>query len=143
MTINNIDNRYRKQRSRKDLKRLSAEEYDKMNTMDDKPEQPENSAEGLTGGGNAENTPMEYSFPLSDYYKGNIVSGETLTNTGVWWTAILVIKDPKTQKPFVGMYRWQKTKEGWKTRKRFTFKRREEIARAISIIQRLAVKIEP
>jgi len=89
------------------------------------------------------NVPIEYNFPLSDYYKGHVLGAETLTNTGVWWTAVLLIRDPKTQKPFIGMYRWQKTKEGWKTRKRFTFKRADEVKRAIEMIQRLAVKLEP
>ncbi len=87
--------------------------------------------------------PVEYNFPLSAYYKGLVLGAETLTNTGVWWTAILLIRDPKTQKPFIGLYRWQKTKEGWKTRKRFTFKRADEVKRAVEMIQRLAVKLEP
>lgn len=86
---------------------------------------------------------VEYNFPISEFYKGQVIGAETLTNTGVWWTAILLIKDPKTQKPFIGMYRWQKTKEGWKCRKRFTFKRLDEVKRAVEIIQRLARKLEP
>ncbi len=91
----------------------------------------------------ADPTPIEYNFPLSDYYKGNILNAETLTNTGAWWTAMLLIKDPKTQKPFIGLYRWQKTKEGWKVRKRFTFKRTDEVKRVMEVMQRFAAKLEP
>jgi len=89
-----------------------------------------------------DSAPIEYDFPVTQYYKGHIRGGETLTHTGAWWTAILLIEDPKTKKPFIGLYRWQKTKSGWKTRKRFSFKRVTEVKQALSIIQNLATGLE-
>lgn len=86
--------------------------------------------------------PMEFNYPLSDYYKGHVIAGDTLINTGAWWSAVLLIREPKTQKPFIGFYRWQKTKNGWKTRKRFTFKKQDEAKRVIEMIQRFSPKLE-
>lgn len=89
-----------------------------------------------------EHKPMEYDYPVSEYYKNKLVGGETVTKTGIWWTAILLIQDPKTQKPFVGMYRWQKTKAGWKTRKRFTSRRKSELKQVIKTLQDFSEKLE-
>ena len=38
-----------------------------------------------------------------------------------WWTAVLLIKDPRTGKPFVSLYRWESRQGEWKTRKSFKF----------------------
>jgi len=86
--------------------------------------------------------PVEYDLPITPYYKGCVLNAYTLTRTGIWWTTILLIRDPKTQKPFIALYRWQKTKDGWKTRKRFTFKRREEVTQAFAVIQDYAKKLD-
>ena len=51
-------------------------------------------------------------FPISEYYRKNILDAETISRGGNWWTAVLLILDPKTKKPFVSFYRWQKTENG-------------------------------
>lgn len=55
-------------------------------------------------------------FPIDDYYKSHIVDAITLSRKGVWWTAVLLIEDPKTDHLFVSIYRWQKTGDDWKKR---------------------------
>ena len=87
-------------------------------------------------------TPIEFDFPVTDFYKGHILDGQTLSRTGVWWTAILLIEEPKTKKPFIGLYRWQKTQAGWKVRKRFSFHRVKEVSQVIEIIQKFSLKLE-
>ncbi len=80
-------------------------------------------------------------FPVSDYYKGHILDAETITRAGGWWTAILLIEDPDTGKPFIGAYRWQMTENGWKVRKTFSLKRKKDAATFLSIVTRFSDKL--
>lgn len=68
-------------------------------------------------------------FPVSAYYKERILDAVTVVRSGSWWTAVLVIKDPRSGKPFLGLYRWQKLEDGWKTRSRFLFRRQKDVKR--------------
>lgn len=81
-------------------------------------------------------------FPVSDYYKGHVLDAETITRAGGWWTAILLIKDPDTGKPFIGAYRWQMTENGWKVRKTFSVKRKKEADAFLSVVTRFSEKLQ-
>lgn len=78
----------------------------------------------------------EVGFPVSDYYKDSILDAETVSRGGNWWTAVLLIKDPKTEKPIIGLYQWQKVGDEWKTRKRFAFKKKKVLEDTLEIIKR-------
>ena len=65
-------------------------------------------------------------FPISEYYRDNIVDGFTLSRVAGWWSAILIIKDPKTEKHILNVYQWQLTEGGWKVRKNFSFKKQKD-----------------
>jgi len=81
-------------------------------------------------------------FPVSDYYRENILDAETISRGGSWWTAVLLIRDPKTEKPFVALYRWQKTDSGWKIRKQFSFRNADQIEKAFEVAGRFAKKLD-
>jgi hypothetical protein len=85
--------------------------------------------------------PIELDFPVTDYYKSHILAGHKLSHTGVWLSAILLLNDPKSKKPFIALYRWQKTKKGWKTRKRYSFKSQAQAKQAIEILQEFSTKL--
>jgi hypothetical protein len=80
-------------------------------------------------------------FPVSEHYKKHVLDGDTITKRGVWWTAVLLIADPKTGKPFIGLYRWQSKDNSWKLRKRFTFRKKEEVASITGVIQKFSHKL--
>jgi len=80
-------------------------------------------------------------FPISDYYKNNIIDAETISRKGGWWTAILLIKDPRTDKPFIGLYRWQRTERGWKIRKKFTFRSKTKAESAFKVVNKFLDKM--
>lgn len=80
-------------------------------------------------------------FPLSDYYKGRVIDAETISRSGGWWTAVLLIDDPKSEKPFIALYRWQKKDGEWKTRKNFKLRGKRKIAKTIEAIRKLDSKI--
>ena len=40
-------------------------------------------------------------FPISDYYKDHIVDAITIKRSGSWWSAVLLIDDPKSKKRFI------------------------------------------
>jgi hypothetical protein len=75
-------------------------------------------------------------FPISEYYRTNIIDAETVARSGRWWTALLVIKDPKTEKPFVGLYRWENDGSAWKVRKNFPIRSRKSLQDIIRALQR-------
>jgi hypothetical protein len=66
-------------------------------------------------------------FPISEYYKNHIIDAHTISRAGKWWTALLVISDPRDGRPFIGLYKWQNTDSGWKTRNRFLIKKTREL----------------
>jgi hypothetical protein len=76
-------------------------------------------------------------FPISDYYQDQIIDAETITRAGGWWTAVLLIRDPKTQKPFLAVYRWQRDGNRWKTRKSIAFKSVKQVAAVVEAMTRL------
>jgi hypothetical protein len=80
-------------------------------------------------------------FPVSDYYKEHILDAETIARGGGWWTAVLLIADPKTNKPFVTIYRWQSDGETWKTRKSISLKNKKQVDQVIQIFGRLREKM--
>ncbi len=81
-------------------------------------------------------------FPVSDYYKDQIIDAETISRSGSWWTAVLLIKDPKTKKPFLGIYRWQRDGDVWKTRKSIAFKNKKLVDAVLNSLNRLKFKLE-
>jgi len=85
--------------------------------------------------------PLGQNFPVSEYYKNRILDAETLSRGGGWWTAVLLIVDPKTEKPFVALYRWQSDGETWKTRKSISLKNRRQIEQMIQVLDRLKEKM--
>jgi hypothetical protein len=73
-------------------------------------------------------------FPITDYYKGKILDGVTLSKSGAWWTAILLIEDPRSQLPFINLYRWQHTEAGWKVRGRFKISTKEDATNIVDVL---------
>lgn len=74
------------------------------------------------------------SFPLSDYYKDCVIDALTLSRVGGWWSAVLVIRDPKSETPFIAFYRWQKSGDTWKTRKNFVIRNLREADEVVQAI---------
>lgn len=80
-------------------------------------------------------------FPVSDYYKDQILDAETIARAGGWWTAVLLIRDPKTEKPFLAVYRWQLDGDTWKTRKSISFKSKKLVDSVVDSLQRFAGRL--
>ena len=79
-------------------------------------------------------------FPVSEYYRGQIQDAITISRTGTWWTAVLLILDPKTKLKFVGVYKWQKTSNGWKVRNKLNVRSANDsvkLSRALADMGRL------
>lgn len=62
---------------------------------------------------------MSLNYPVSDYYKEFIVDGVTINRSETWWTAMLVIKNPKSEKKFLNLYKWNKRNGEWKIAQSF------------------------
>ena len=62
----------------------------------------------------------EFDFPVDEYLRGQIRDGRTLTRKGSWWSAVLLMEDPRSGKPYVAMYRWHRKDGQWKRASKFT-----------------------
>lgn len=80
-------------------------------------------------------------FPVNEYYRDHILDAETISRGGRWWTAVLLIRDPKTEQPFIALYRWESTKSGWKTRKKFFFRRIEQVKSIMHVVEKFSNKL--
>ena len=80
-------------------------------------------------------------FPVSDYYKSRIREARTISRTGNWWSAVLLIDDPTTNKLFLAFYRWQKRDGTWKVRKSFNCRSKKDALRILNIVEELMVKL--
>ena len=74
-------------------------------------------------------------FPVSKYYRRHVVDGITITEGGGWWSAALLIRDPKSRELFVGLYRWQASKDGWKTRGSFKLRAGDHVRRTVTALE--------
>lgn len=53
-------------------------------------------------------------FPVATYLQPNVIDGKTISRKGPWWSAVLLVRHPRSKKLFIGLYRWQKRSDGWK-----------------------------
>lgn len=81
-------------------------------------------------------------FPVSDYFKGHIIDARTIQNNGKWWTAVLVIEDPKTGKRFIKMYKWESKEGVWKVHSNFSLNSQKLIFGAIEAVSELKGLVE-
>lgn len=66
-------------------------------------------------------------FPVVELYQEQILDARTVARAGGWWTAVLLIEDPRYNSRFINLYRWQKTEDGWKTRKSFSIRDAKQV----------------
>ena len=81
-------------------------------------------------------------FPISEYYRHNILAAETISHTGTWWSAVLLIKDPKTEKLFAGLYRWQQRGGKWKTVSNYKIRSKKHLLTTLKILENFSNKLE-
>ena len=82
-------------------------------------------------------------FPVSAYYHSHVIDGQTIARGGGWWSAVLLIRDPRDQSLFIGLYRWQETAHGWKTRGSFKLRTDNQIQRALVILHQFLRRMDP
>ena len=81
-------------------------------------------------------------FPISDYYRDNIVEAQTISRSGGWWTAMLVIADPRNGREFIALYKWQSTKGTWKTRNRFLIRKKDDLEAVLRLLREAAPRLD-
>lgn len=80
-------------------------------------------------------------FPISDYYRPNILDAITITRGGNWWTAVLLIKDPQTKKNKIILYKWQKKENGWAQRKSYGINSKAELNKILECLNEFGSKL--
>lgn len=80
-------------------------------------------------------------FPVSEYYQDHIIDGVTLTRGGGWWTAVLLIEDPKSSERIINLYTWQSHGASWKMRKSFTIRKAATLTKLQSALQEFSSRL--
>lgn len=73
-------------------------------------------------------------FPVAEYYADHVLDGVTLSRKGGWWSALLLIRDPRTHEPFLNLYRWEQVDGTWKNRKSFVIRDQKAVDTIISAL---------
>jgi len=73
-------------------------------------------------------------FPVSDYYKDRVREARTISRTGLWWAAVLLIEDPRTEQLFLKFYRWQKRNGNWRVNQSFSCRSKQDCQKLVSTI---------
>jgi hypothetical protein len=81
-------------------------------------------------------------FPLDPFYKGCILDAETISNRNGWWTAVLLIKEPRSNEKFVALYKWQQVQGSWKKRSSWKFKSNQDFLTTFSIVQKYVQSLD-
>lgn len=80
-------------------------------------------------------------FPISVYYKDSVVDAETLSNINGWWTAVLLLREPKGGNIFLALYKWQLVDGVWKKRMGWKFKNKSDFEKTLSVLGRFSIKL--
>jgi hypothetical protein len=80
-------------------------------------------------------------FPVSEYYAEHVVDGTTLSRNGSWWSALLLIRDPRTQVPFLNMYRWEQVDGTWKNRKSYVIRDQQAVDKIIAALNEFRARL--
>ena len=74
-------------------------------------------------------------FPVDEYLRPQIRNARTISRSGQWWTAVLVIEDPVARKPFLALYKWQKQNDGWQKKSSFRINSAKHLATIVESLQ--------
>lgn len=80
-------------------------------------------------------------FPVAEYYADHVLDGTTLSRNGGWWSAVLLIRDPKTSQPFLSLYRWELVEGVWKNRKSFVIRDQAAVDKVVSALNEFKSKL--
>lgn len=84
---------------------------------------------------------MDLNFPINEPYKSNIVDAITINRSGSWWSAALLIKNTKTEKNFIALYKFQKRNAEWKVHQKLHINSLKDAEKYISSITELLHKL--
>lgn len=80
-------------------------------------------------------------FPVAEYYADHVLDGTTLSRKGSWWSALLLIRDPKTNVPFLNLYRWEQVDGTWKNRKSFVIRDQQAVTKIIAALNEFKARL--
>ena len=84
---------------------------------------------------------MRDRFPDGEYYGADLIDGATVRRDGAWWSAVLLIRDPQRDEPYVALHRWAKRNGAWQRSGTYRFSSREQIADAVRVLTEYAEKM--
>ena len=73
-------------------------------------------------------------FPVSPYYREHIKDGLTISRASKWWSAVLLIEDPRSEKLIINLYLWESIGGVWKTRKSFTIRSQKNLSKLLEAL---------
>lgn len=77
----------------------------------------------------------DFDFPVDRYLRNQIRDALTLARVGGWWSAALLIEDPRSGKPYVAFYRWQFRNGAWKRVSKFNCRAKADADKIRSFLE--------
>ena len=81
----------------------------------------------------------EEKLPISEFY--SVIDFVTIFKNTKWWEAIVVYES--FGKRSIGFYLWEKKKEAWKRKNKFSFKTLEDWNKLKKAVDQLTPKLSP
>jgi len=78
-------------------------------------------------------------LPISEFY--TVIDSVTIFKNAKWWEAIVVYES--FGKRSIGFYLWEKKKEAWKRKNKFSFKTLEDWNKLKNAVDQLTPKLTP
>ena len=80
-------------------------------------------------------------FPVTESLRSHIRNARTISRAGNWWTAVLLVDDPWTGKPFVSLYKWQRRQGAWKKTSSFKIHSAKHLAAIVESLSELGLQL--
>lgn len=80
-------------------------------------------------------------FPVSEYYREQIVDAVTINRSAFWWTAAIKIRNPKSGKLFIAIYKFHKRGENWSVHQKLHVNSLDDAGRLQEAISQLSVDL--
>ena len=76
--------------------------------------------------------------PNGEYSGRDVIEGLTINKDDVWWSAVLLIRDPHTDELYVALHRWAKRNGAWQRSGTYRFSSREQVTDAVRVLTEYA-----
>ena len=73
-------------------------------------------------------------FPVSETIRSDILDARTISRNSIWWTAILLFKNPKNDSRYLTLYKWNYRNGVWKKASSFKINKPSHLNKILEVL---------